>query len=76
MAADVLEIEEVTFTLVTNKKYKRKGKVSFLSSMFWSDSRSKTSLISWALPFSNAVTAHLVSKLVITYPDSAVTSSF
>ena len=34
MAADVLEIEEVTFTLVTNKKYKRKGKVSFLSSMF------------------------------------------
>ena len=29
MAADVLKIEEVTFTLVTNKKYKRKGKVFF-----------------------------------------------
>ena len=45
MAVNALEAEEVTFTLVTNKKYKRKSKVSSLSSISWSDSRSKILLI-------------------------------
>ena len=49
MAIDVLEAEEITFTLVTNKKYKRKIKVFSLSSMSFFNSRNKTSLISQAL---------------------------
>ena len=31
MAVDVPEMEEVAFTLITNKKYKDKGKVFFFS---------------------------------------------
>jgi len=33
MAVDAPEMEEVAFTLITNKKYKDKGKVFFF---FWS----------------------------------------
>ena len=51
MAINVPEAEEVAFTLVSNKKHKEKGKVSFLPSMSFSNSRSKTSLILWALSF-------------------------
>ena len=47
MAVDVPETEEVAFTLVSNKKY-RKRKVSFLSFISFSYSRRKISLISWA----------------------------
>ena len=46
MAVDILEAEEVAFTLVSNKKYKEKRKVSSLSSISFSNSRSKTLLIS------------------------------
>jgi len=45
MTVDVLEAEEVTFTLASNKIYKGNRKASFLSPMFSSDSRSKTLLI-------------------------------
>ena len=56
MAVDAPEAEEVAFTLVTNKKRKGKGKVP--SSLFGTppDSRSKTSLVSRALPLPKAVT--------------------
>ena len=33
IAVNVLEVEEVTFILVSNKKYKRKSKVFFFSSI-------------------------------------------
>jgi len=46
IAVDVPETEEVAFTLVSNKKYKRKSKASSFSSMFFSDFKDKTSLIS------------------------------
>ena len=45
MAVNVLEAEELTFTLISNKKYKRKDKVSSLPSISFSDPRSKTLLI-------------------------------
>lgn len=34
MVVGVLEVEEVTFTLVTNKKYKEKSKASFFKKNF------------------------------------------
>jgi len=46
MAVDTPETGEVAFTLITNKKYKRKSKASFLSFMFFS--KNNTSLISQA----------------------------
>jgi len=46
MAVDALETGEVAFTLVTNKKYKRKSKAFFLS--FMSFSKNNTLLISQA----------------------------
>ena len=46
IAVDTPEAGEVAFTLVTNKKYKRKSKASFLSSMFFS--KNNISLISQA----------------------------
>ena len=52
MAIDVPEVEEVTFTLITNQKRKRKGKAPFLPSLSSSGSRSKTLLISQAPPSS------------------------
>jgi len=47
IAVDLPEAKEVVFTLVSNKKYKEKSKASFFYSMFFSDFRGKTSLISW-----------------------------
>jgi len=73
MAVDVPEAEEVTFTLVSNKKHKEKRKVSSLSSMSSSDSKNKTSLISWASSLPKDVTAHPASKLVITHYGLAIT---
>ena len=52
IAVNIPEIEEVTFTLVSNKKHKEKNKASSLSSMSSSNSRSKTLLISQALSLS------------------------
>ena len=40
-----INLQEVTFTLVTNKKYKRKSKASSLLFIFFSDSRSKILLL-------------------------------
>jgi len=73
MAVDIPEAEEFTFTLVSNKKHKEKSKVFSLPSMSSSDSKNKTSLISWAFPLPKAVTAHPASKLVITHYGSAIT---
>ena len=73
MAVDALEAKEVTFTLVTNKKCKRKSKASFLPSMSSSNFRSKTSLILHAILFFKAIITCLASKLVTTYPSLAVT---
>jgi len=61
---NILEAEEVAFSLVSDKKHKRKNNASFLPSMSFSDSRSKTSLISQALPFFKAVTTYLALKPV------------
>ena len=55
MAVDAPEAEEVAFTLVTNKKHKGKGKVPSPLSGTPSNSRSKTSLVSRALPLPKAV---------------------
>ena len=52
IAVNIPEIEEVTFTLVSNKKHKEKNKAFSLSSMSSSNSRSKTLLISQALSLS------------------------
>ena len=49
MAVDIPEVEEVTFILVFNKKHKKKNKVSSFIFISFSNSGSKTLLISWAL---------------------------
>ena len=54
MAVDAPEAEEVAFTLVTNQKYKGKGKIP-------SNSRSKILLVSRAPPLPKAVTTCLVT---------------
>ena len=46
MVIDVPEAKEVTFTLISNKKCKRKSKVSSFLSISFFDSKSKTLLIS------------------------------
>ena len=61
MDVDAPEAEEVTFTLVTNKKHKGKGKVPSPLSGFPLDSRSKTSLVSRAPPLSRTVTTRPVT---------------
>ena len=45
MAIDAPEVEEVTFTLVTNQKYKGKSKTSSSLSRTPPDSKNKTSLV-------------------------------
>ena len=50
IAVDTSETEEVTFTLVTNQKYKSKCKVPSPLSGTLPDSRSKTSLVSRVSP--------------------------
>ena len=63
MAVDALEVEEVAFTLVTNQKHKSKGKVSSSLSRTPPNSRSKTSLVSRALPLPKAVTTRPVTTI-------------
>ena len=67
MAVDAPKAEEVAFTLVTNQKHKSKSKIPSLPSGTPSDSRSKTSLISRALPPPKAMTtcpATMTSKTI------------
>ena len=45
IAVDISETKEVAFILVLNKKYKKNSKDFFLSSISFSNSRSKTLLI-------------------------------
>jgi len=59
MRVDAPEVEEVTFTLVTNKKSKRKAKVSFPSP---TNFRNKISLVLRAPPVSKIVTTSTASK--------------
>jgi len=68
MAGNSPEAEDIAFTLVINKKCKEKGKVFSFSSMSSFDSKSRTSLILWALPLPKAMTTYPASKLVITHP--------
>ena len=70
-----INLQEVTFTLVTNKKYKRKSKVSFFPSMFSFNSKSKMLLKLWAFSLFKAITTYSVSKLAISCSSSTVTSS-
>ena len=71
MAVDILEAGEVTFTLVTNKKHKGNCEASSLLFMFFSNSRSKTLLISQALSFQSYDKSSSL-KLVTTYSGSTV----
>jgi len=61
MAVNVPEIEEVTFTLVTNQKRKGKGKVPSPFSKTPSNFRSKTSLVSRAPLLPKAATTRPVT---------------
>ena len=59
MDIDAPEVEEVAFTLITDKKGKRKAKVSSPSP---TNSRNKILLVSRAPPAPKAVTASVASK--------------
>ena len=59
IAVDALEAEEVTFTLVTNKKNKGKVKASSLS---FTDFRSKISLVSRASFLFKTITTSIASN--------------
>ena len=72
MVVDASEVEEVAFTLVTNKKGKGKTKVS---SPPPTNSRNKILLISRAPPVPKTVTASAASKPAITRSSSATTLS-
>ena len=61
------------FTLIINKKHKEKSKVFFLFSMFFSNSKSKTFLISQACSLSKATTTCIASKSATNYSSFAVT---
>ena len=65
---------KVAFILVSNKKYKRKNKISFLFFIFFFKFRNKILFISWAL-FFKAMITYLASKLVTICSSSAVISS-
>jgi len=70
MDVDVPKVEEVPFTLVTNKKGgKGKAKVPPLP---LTNSRSKILLVSRAPPVSKTITASAAPKLAITHSSSAV----
>ena len=69
MEVDVPEVEEVTFTLVTNKKCKGKAK-AFSSPL--NTSTNKILLVSRAPPASKAVTATAASKPAATCSPLAV----
>jgi len=56
MVVDTPEAEEVAFTLITNKKHKKKCKASFLSFISYSDFKSNTLFILWIFTLPKAVT--------------------
>ena len=72
MDVDALETEEVTFTLVTNKKSRGKAKVSSFSP---ANSRIKILLVLRAPPAPKAVTTRTASKPAITRPFSAAAAT-
>ena len=72
MVVDVPEVEEVAFTLVTNKKCKRKAKVSLSPP---TNLRNKILLVSRASPVSKTVTASTASKPAATHPSSAAAAT-
>ena len=72
MIFDALEVEEIAFTLVTNKKSKEKAKVSSSPPI---NSRSKISLVSRAPPIPKTVTASIASIPAVTCPSSAVAAT-
>jgi len=69
---DILEMKEVTFTLVNNKKGKRKAK---MSSPPPTNSRNKILLVSRAPPAPRTVTASAASKPAATCPFSAAVAT-
>jgi len=73
MVVDTPKAEEVTFTLVTNKKSKRKAKVSSLISS--TNSGNKILLVSRAPSVLKTVTTSTASKLAATCPFSAVVAT-
>ena len=72
MDIDAPEVEEVAFTLVTNKKGKRKAKVSSPSP---TNSRNKILLVLRAPSAPKAVTASVASKPAAIRPSSAVAAA-
>ena len=72
IVVDAPEVEEVAFTLVTNKKGKGKTKVSFPPP---TNSRSKILLVSRAPPVPKTVTASVASKPAITCSSSAAAAT-
>lgn len=71
MVADAPEVEEATFTLVTNKKSKKKSKAYSPSP----PNSNKTLLVSRASSVPKTVTTSLASELAITCPISAVAAT-
>jgi len=71
MVVNAPEVEEVAFTLVTNKKGKRKTKVPFPPT----NSRNKILLVSRAPPVPKTVTTSVASKPAATHPSSAVAAT-
>jgi len=72
MVVDVPEVEEVAFTLVTNKKGKEKAKVS---SSPPTNSRNRISLVSRALPVPKTVTTISTSRPAVTHSISAIAAT-
>ena len=72
MEINTLEMEEVAFTLVTNKKGKRKAKVSSSSP---TNSKNKIPLVSRAPHAPKTVTTSTASKPAATHPFSAVAAA-
>ena len=69
MAVNILEAEEIAFTLVTNKKSKGKTKVSSFPS---NDFRNKILLVSRAPSLSKTIITSIALKPAITYFVSAI----
>ena len=72
IVVDIPKVEEVTFTLVINKKDKGKAK---MSSPPPTNSRSKILLVSRAPPVPKIVNASVASKPAITCPSSAAVAT-
>ena len=72
MEVDVPEVEEIAFTLVTNKKGKRKAKASSPPS---TNSRNKIPLVLRAPPAPKAATTRVALKPAVTCPPSAAAAT-